>query len=118
MKFDQNNVRSEAYLRIVLIVGLQCIGPTVLLQSGNVNIIVSAARIQTLDDGPFQIVGIDWRDMRILALKSSQHFKGWWTGRAKTIIPCDSPGIQSADLNGFTYHYLNTNHFPFSEAEW
>lgn len=118
MKFDQNNVRSEAYLRTVLIVGLQCIGPTVLLQSGNVNIIVSAARIQTLDDGPFQIVGIDWRDMRILALKSSQHFKGWWTGRAKTIIPCDSPGIQSADLNGFTYHDLNTNHFPFSEAEW
>ena len=93
------------------------LGTTVLLQAGNVGIIVSSIRRQTLDDGPFEIVGINWQDMRILALKSSQHFKGWWTGRAKTIIACDSPGIQCADLTTFDYKYLDTTSYPFQDRE-
>ena len=88
------------------------IGPTVLLQVGNVYVIVATGRRQVLDGGPFRIVGIDWQDMNILALKSAQHFKGWWVGRAKTIIPCDLPGIQSADLGSFAYKHLNTDYFP------
>ena len=98
--------------------GVAKLGPTVLLQAGNVGIIVSGGRNQTMDDGPFRIVGIDWQDMKILALKSSQHFKGWWQGRAKTIIACDSPGIHSGDLAVFAYENLNTNYFPLGNAEW
>ena len=98
--------------------GIGRLGTTVLLQAGNVFIVVAAGRRQTLDDAPFRLVGIDWREMRILALKSSQHFKGWWVGRAKTIIPCDSPGIQSADLESFSYKHLNTEYFPFADATW
>ena len=94
------------------------IGPTVLLQVGNVYVIVATGRRQVLDDGPFRIVGIDWQDMNILALKSAQHFKGWWVGRAKTIIPCDSPGIQSADLGSFAYKHLNTDYFPLGDPAW
>jgi microcystin degradation protein MlrC len=56
--------------------------------------------------------------MRILALKSAQHFKRWWVGRAKTFIPCDSPGIQSADLAGFDYQHLNTDYFPLGDRQW
>ena len=97
---------------------MQNMGPTVLLQVGNVGIIVSGNRSQNLDDGPFRIVGVDYRDMRILALKSSQHFKGWWVGRAKTIIACDSPGIHGANLNDFEYKYLNKDYFPFKDAAW
>ena len=98
--------------------GKRNMGPTVLLQVGNVGIVVGTNRQQTLDDGPFRVVGIDWQDMRILALKSAQHFKGWWTGRAKTIIPCDSPGIQCADLTVFDYKYANTSYFPLGDPEW
>ena len=94
---------------------LACLGPSVLLQCGNVGVIVTSDRRQTMDDGPFRMVGIDWQDMRILALKSSQHFKGWWAGRAKTIIACDSPGIHCADLTVFHYENLNTGYFPFAD---
>ena len=93
------------------------LGTTVLLVVGNVQIVVSCGKPQTKDDGPFETVGIDWTQMRILALKSTQHFKGWWAGRAKTIIPCDSPGIHSADLASFTYKKLDTNKFPFIDLE-
>lgn len=92
------------------------LGLTALLQTGNVGIIVSKARRQVLDDGPFRVVGIDWRDMRIIALKSAQHFKAWWAGKADAIIPCDSPGIQSADLNSFDFKYLDKNFYPFKDA--
>ena len=98
--------------------GQRNLGPTVLLKAGNVFIVVGSIRQQTLDDGPFWVVGIDWHDMRILALKSAQHFKGWWTGRAKTIIPCDSPGIQCADLSVFDYRYANPTYFPLGDPEW
>jgi microcystin degradation protein MlrC len=98
--------------------GKRNMGPTVLLQVGHVSIVVGTNRQQTLDDGPFRVVGIDWQDMRILALKSAQHFKGWWTGRAKTIIPCDSPGIQCADLTVFDYKYANISYFPLGDPAW
>lgn len=98
--------------------GCRNMGTTVLLQVGNVGIVVGSVRQQTLDDGPFRIVGIDWQDMRFLALKSAQHFKGWWTGRAKTIIPCESPGIQSADLTVFDFKHVNTSYFPLGDPEW
>ena len=98
--------------------GRRNMGATVLLQVGNVGIVVGTVRQQTLDDGPFRIVGIDWQEMRFLALKSAQHFKGWWTGRAKTIIPCESPGIQSADLTVFDFKHVNTSYFPLGDPEW
>lgn len=98
--------------------GVRNMGTTVLLQWGNVSIVVGTNRQQTLDDGPFAVVGIDWQDMEVLALKSAQHFKGWWTGKAKTMIPCESPGIQCADLTVFEYKHLNTSCFPLGDPEW
>ena len=98
--------------------GIGSIGQTVLLQVGNVSIIVASARRQVLDDGPFRIAGIDWQDMRIIALKSAQHFKGWWTGRARTIVACDSPGIHSGDLTTFAFQHANTGYFPLGDPEW
>ena len=34
------------------------------------------------------------------------------------IIPCDSPGIHSADLPSFDFKKLNKNVFPFCDAAW
>ena len=53
--------------------------------------------------------------MKIIALKSSQHFKGWWKGRADAIIPCESPGIHSADLSCFDFRYLDKSFYPFAD---
>ena len=55
--------------------------------------------------------------MRILALKSPQHFKGRWHGRAKTIIPCDFPGIHSSDLRSFAFRNLDMRYLPFEDSQ-
>ena len=67
------------------------LGKTALLRINNVKIVVNSIRSQTFDDGPLRLVGIDWRDCSIIGLKSLQHFRAWWTGKAKTIIPIYAP---------------------------
>lgn len=94
-------------------------GTTVLLQAGNVQIIVGSRASQTLDKGPFQMMGIDYRDMHILGLKSSQHFRGWWQDQAAAICPCDPPGIHCGDLSLFRFKNVDQTYYPFDpDRRW
>lgn len=67
------------------------LGKTALIKINNVLVVVNSIRSQTFDDGPLRLVGINWENCSIIGLKSLQHFRAWWTGRAKTIIPIYSP---------------------------
>ena len=93
-------------------------GLTVLLVVGNVNIVVSSIRGQAMDDGLLRVVGLRYDLLKYVAVKSSQHFKGWWKDRCSGIVPCDSPGIHCADLHVFDFKYANTSYFPLTDAKW
>jgi microcystin degradation protein MlrC len=93
-------------------------GLTVLLVVGNVSIVVISARAQAMDDGYFRLVGLRHDLLKYAAIKSAQHFKGWWMGRCSGIVPCDSPGIHCADLHVFDFKYTNTNYFPLADTVW
>ena len=93
-------------------------GLTVRLRVGNVDVVVTSLPRQTMDKGPFEIVGINYSEYRILCLKSSQHFRGWWQDKAAKIIPCDPPGIHCGDLSVFDFKMANTNYFPLGDAMW
>lgn len=102
------------------------LGVTVCLVVGNVHIVVgggvknavTVSRTQTFDDGPFRVVGVDWQHTPVLALKSAQHFKGWWADKVKAIIPCESPGLMSADLRTFSFRQLDKHYYPFEDPQW
>lgn len=102
------------------------IGITVCLVVGNVEIVVGGgakngifvSRTQTFDEGPFRIAGVDWQHKKIVALKSAQHFKGWWKDQVKTMISCESPGLMSADLSTFCFKQLDKDYYPFKDARW
>ena len=91
---------------------------SVRLQVGNVDIVVSSRPRQTMCKGPFEMVGINYTQMRYLGLKSSQHFKGWWKDHAGAIITCDPPGIHCGDLSVFDFEHADRSYFPFEEPEW
>lgn len=91
---------------------------SVRLQVGNVDIVVSSRPRQTMCKGPFEMVGINYTQMRYLGLKSSQHFKGWWKDHAGAIITCDPPGIHCGNLSVFDFQYADRNYFPFVDLEW
>ena len=94
------------------------LGTSACLVVGNVSIVVASARQQAKDDNVFLIGGVDWEQLRILAVKSSQHFKGWWKDRVKAIISCDSPGIHSSDLTTLPLKHANLTYYPFTDAQW
>lgn len=93
-------------------------GLTALLVVGNVSIVVTSVRGQAMDDGLFRVVGLRHDLLRYAAVKSSQHFKGWWKDYCSGIVPCDSPGIHCADLHVFDFKYTNTTYFPMTDAVW
>ena len=92
------------------------IGLSACLQVGNVNIVVGSIRTQPMDDGVFRIVGLRWDLLRIVGVKSSQHFKGWWAKRAGGIVACDPPGVHCADLTTFCFQNTNTQAFPLRDV--
>lgn len=94
------------------------LGPTVCLQVGNVEIGVACFRTQIFDEGPFITAGMTWSNKQLLALKSAQHFKGWWADKVKAIVTCDAPGVGSSDLTTFRFRYANTSHYPLQDAQW
>ncbi len=93
-------------------------GLTALLVVGNVNIIVTSIRGQAMDDGFFRVVGLRHDLLRYVAVKSSQHFKGWWKNYSSGMVACDSPGIHCADLHVFDFKFTNTGYFPLADAQW
>lgn len=94
------------------------LGTTACLVVGNVQIVVASVRNQTFDNGPFVAGCVDWQTMELLALKSAQHFKGWWQDQVRAIIPCESPGLQTANLKLLTFSGADPAYYPLGNPTW
>jgi microcystin degradation protein MlrC len=85
------------------------------LRIAKVVIIVSSGRRQTLDDGPFIKAGIDISQFPIVALKSSQHFRAYFTGRASRIVTADAPGLSPVTVSHLPRPRLARKTWPIHE---
>ena len=94
------------------------LGLSACLTIGNVDVVVASDRTQAMDDGVFRMVGLNKDDYKIVVVKSSQHFKAWWAERSRAMIPCETPGIQCADLTCFDFKFANPDYFPLKDATW
>ena len=94
------------------------LGPMARLAIGNVDVLVSSVRTQTLDDEVFRLHDIDVKDYRIVALKSQQHFRAGFAHLAGTIIRCDTPGLTTSNLSHLPYRRIPRPIWPLDEVEW
>jgi microcystin degradation protein MlrC len=91
------------------------IGPVVLLQIEHdnklcdVRVIVSSKRFQAADQAIFHHVGIEPALQKIIALKSSVHFRADFEKVASKILVVRAPGVNPADSNSVTYERLRPN---------
>jgi microcystin degradation protein MlrC len=69
------------------------LGPCARLQIGGIDVIVSSRSQQTFDPEVFLLHGIDVRKKRIVALKSSNHFRAGFQSLAAEIVTADPPGL-------------------------
>ncbi len=82
------------------------------LTIGNVEVIVGSHRAQTLDAELFLLHGIDVTRMRVVALKSHQHFRGGFQHLAGTIIRTDTPGFTTSNLWNLPYQRITRPIWP------
>jgi microcystin degradation protein MlrC len=92
--------------------GLVDLGKMARLVIGNVDVIVGSARAQTFDAELFLLHGIDVRRMRIVAIKSQQHFRAGFEPLAGTIIRTDPPGFTTSNLQQLPYTHITRPIWP------
>jgi microcystin degradation protein MlrC len=73
---------------------------------------VSSKPTQVMADGFLKLHDIDINDLRLLCLKSSQHFKAYYASAANKIITVDPPGIHTSNLNLLIYKNVRRPIYP------
>jgi microcystin degradation protein MlrC len=79
------------------------LGPMAVLQRGNVRVVLASKKVQAADQAMFRHVGIEPVQQRILALKSSVHFRADFQPLAKEVLVVVAPGPAKADPT--TFHW-------------
>ena len=74
-------------------------GPTALLGIGGVRIAVGSRAIQTMDQSMFRHLGVEPCEQRIIALKSSVHFRNDFQHFATAVLSVIAPGPVTVDLS-------------------
>jgi microcystin degradation protein MlrC len=81
-------------------------GKTAVLKQDGVEVLVASIRQQPIHRETFSHLGIDPSARKIVALKSSVHFRAGFQPIAADIITCASPGTNLADPADFDYRKL------------
>lgn len=93
------------------------LGKSARLQVGNVDVIICSEKSQTLDEQVFLLHGIDVSTYKIIALKSSQHFRAGFEPIAEQIITVDSPGLTALDFTIFEFKNVERPIYPLDEMD-
>lgn len=88
------------------------LGKSARLDIEGVDVVVCSVTAQTLDEQIFLLHGIDVRQYKIVALKSSHHFRAGFGPISSKIISVDSPGLSTMDVTAFAFTKLNRNVYP------
>jgi microcystin degradation protein MlrC len=84
------------------------VGPMALLRLGGVQVVVTSKRLQAYDQAPFQHVGIEPSRQKILALKSTCHYRAEFEPMAQAVIVVLAPGYYLADPTDYPFRKLRS----------
>ena len=89
------------------------LGRTVVLRVGGVDVVLTERRVQPTTLALYRSLGIEPTEKKIIAVKSSVHYRAVHMPIAKKIIEVDTPGATSPRLKGFPFKHLKRPLFPF-----
>lgn len=82
------------------------LGPMAVLRKGGVRVVLASRKCQAADQAMFRHVGIEPARERILALKSSVHFRADFEPFAREVLVVVAPGPAKADPASFAWTRL------------
>ena len=89
-----------------------CMGPTAVLDTGSMQIIVVSRHIEPWDPGLFHSVGIDPAKKHYLLLKSRIHYRAGFADIAKNTLLLDGDGVTTSDYHLLHFNQLKRPVFP------
>ena len=82
------------------------LGPMALLEIGGVRVAVTSKRMQAYDQAPFRHLGVEPKEQKILALKSTCHYRAEFEPIAAAVIVVLAPGYYLADPTDYPFKKL------------
>ncbi|MGD1876227.1 MAG: M81 family metallopeptidase [Kiloniellaceae bacterium] len=82
------------------------LGPTALLEKDGVRVAVASAKVQLADQAMLRHLGIEPADQKILALKSSVHFRADFQPIAEAVLVVVAPGPVVLDNRDLPFRHL------------
>ena len=92
------------------------LGRTALLSVGGVDVVVCERRAPAIDPELFRSVGVEPTARRVLAVKSSVHFRAAFEPLAAAVIEVETSGLSSSNLAAFPYHRVRRPIYPLDDA--
>ena len=90
-------------------------GPTVVLDTGKVEIVVISRQNEPNDQQAFRALGIDPTRKKFLMIKSRVHFRAGFEDMAKDIIECAGTGVCTSDYNQLTFEKVRRPIYPLDD---
>jgi microcystin degradation protein MlrC len=90
------------------------LGNSARLRIGKVDVIVTERKSQLLDDGMLRLHDMQMRRYKVIAIKSSQHFRAFFEAAAAGIVTVDTPGISTFDFGTFRFRSSARYQYPLS----
>ncbi len=94
---------------------LQDMGPTVVLDTGKVEIVVISRHQEPNDLNCFQSLGIDPTEKRYLLLKSRIHYRAGFSDIATQVIECAGVGVCTSDYDMLDFKNVRRPIFPLDK---
>jgi microcystin degradation protein MlrC len=92
-------------------------GPTAVLETEGIRIVVVSRHHEPWDTGIFTSVGIDPRHCRYLLLKSRIHYRAGFAPLAKATITLDGVGVTTSDNSLLRFEKLPRPIYPLDEMQ-
>jgi microcystin degradation protein MlrC len=87
-------------------------GPSAVLDTGRVEVIVISRQVEPFDIGAFRAVGIDPSRKRYVMLKSRVHWRAGLGGIAKSVIECAGTGVCTSDYSQLRFKKVRRPAYP------
>jgi microcystin degradation protein MlrC len=88
-------------------------GDSALIESNGVFVVLNSTRTQAFDVDLFTQFGLEPGQIKIMVVKSSQHFYASFSKIAKKIIYVESPGTVTQDLKSLPFKKIKLPKWPF-----
>ena len=91
---------------------LMDMGPTAVLDTGSIEIVVTSRQIEPYDIAAFRAVGIDPAAKRYLMLKSRVHWRAGLGAIARAVVECAGSGVCTSDYSQLQFRHLRRPVYP------